>query len=159
MPIICGIDAGWATGGLSLIGYGKDYGFAELHDLPIPIKGKGVCALALADLISGGDDVRHIVIEQQASRPRQGLRSTFNLGTGYGMIMATVQLSGIPYSIVSPIRWKRDLELSGQGKDAAMDMARQLFPSARDSMTRKKDEHRCEAALLAHWNINYGENK
>ena len=154
MPLICGIDAGWATGGVALIGYGKDEGFAELHDLPLK-KGEGVIAPQLLDLLAGGDDVRHIICEQQGPRPRQGVRSTFSLGCGYGQILATMQLSGIGYSVVHPTKWKRDLELNGLGKDAAMEMARQLFPSARESMSRKKDEHKCEAALIAHWKLKY----
>ncbi len=80
--------------------------------------------------------------------PKQGVSSTFKLGYAYGQIVATAALSGIPYTLVTPVKWKRSMNLP-KDKDSARRMAIQWFPDLSKRLSRKKDEHRAEALLIA----------
>jgi hypothetical protein len=86
-----------------------------------------------------------------------GAVSSFNYGRAYGTILATIHGCGVPLYYVTPSEWKRGLGLlaikdQAARKEQALDLARKIFPSAAPFITRKKDEHRAEAMLIA----NYG---
>jgi|TARA_R110000822_G_scaffold247974_2_gene375774 crossover junction endodeoxyribonuclease RuvC len=149
MIITCGIDCGYRTGGVALIG--DDW--AEVHDLPVYSEG-GVDVTALTDILISVDRIDHIWIERQQAMPKQGVSSTFKLGYAYGQIVTTVALSKVPYSLVTPVSWKRSMNLP-KDKDAARRMAQQWFPALASNLKRKKDEHRAEALLIA----TYGRGK
>jgi len=140
--MIAGIDCGYRTGGVALITEGE----AEVHDLPVFSEG-GVDMRELLDILSDRG-VAHIFIERQQAMPRQGVSSTFKLGYAYGQIVATAALSGIPYTLVTPVKWKRSMNLP-KDKDSARRMAIQWFPHLSKRLSRKKDEHRAEALLIA----------
>jgi len=140
--IIAGIDCGYKTGGVGLVGDG----WVEVHDLPTYSEG-GLNSLALADILESVD-VDHVVIESQQAMPRQGVSSTFKLGMGYGQITATVAMTRIPFTTVTPAKWKRAMNLP-KDKDAARRLATQWYPDIADQLKRKKDEHRAEALLIA----------
>lgn len=140
--MIIGIDCGYRTGGVALIG--DDW--AEVHDLPTYTEG-GVDVIELMDIITSGDKVDHIYIERQQAMPKQGVSSTFKLGFGYGQIVSTCALSRSPFTLVTPNNWKRAMNLP-KDKDAARRLAQQWFPQLADRLKRKKDEHRAEALLI-----------
>jgi hypothetical protein len=146
--MIIGIDCGYRTGGVALVG--DDW--AEVHDLPTYSEG-GVDVLALMDIIKSVEKVDHIYIERQQAMPRQGVVSTFKLGYGFGQISSTCALSKVPFSLVSPAKWKRALALP-KDKDSARRLAQQWFPELSERLKRKKDEHRAEALLIAKWGKN-----
>lgn len=56
---------------------------------------------------------------------------------------------GLPYELVSPTVWKRQVGLAGKDKDASRRLASQKFPSV--DLSRKKDDGRAEALLLTWW--------
>lgn len=141
--ITIGIDCGYRTGGVGLIG--DDW--SEVHDLPVYDEG-GVDVAALIDIINSVEKVDHIYIERQQAMPKQGVVSMFKLGYAYGQIMAACSMSKIPYTAVTPVTWKRAMNLP-KDKDAARRMAQQWFPSLASDLKRKKDEHRAEALLIA----------
>ena len=80
--------------------------------------------------------------------PKQGVSSTFKLGYAFGKITTTVALSRTRYTMVTPVVWKRAMNLP-KDKDAARRMAQQWFPDRASELKRKKDEHRAEALLIA----------
>lgn len=141
--MIVGIDCGYRTGGVALVGDG----WAEVHDLPTYSEG-GVDVNALMDIITSAGDVDHIYVEKQQAMPRQGVSSTFKLGLGYGQIIATCAMARAPYTLVTPVSWKRSMNLP-KDKDAARRLAQQWFPALTERLKRKKDEHRAEALLIA----------
>jgi len=142
--ITIGIDPGYRTGGVALIG--DD--FYEVHDLPVYSEG-GVDVVALLDIINSAGPVDHIWIEKQQAMPKQGVVSVFKLGFGYGQTLTTVALSGHPYSEVRPAAWKKSMNLP-RDKDSARRLAQAHFPKLASShLKRKKDEHRAEALLIA----------
>jgi len=142
--VYAGIDCGYRTGGVALI---DKSGFAEVHDLPTYSEG-GVDITALNELLTSVD-VDHIFIEKQQAMPKQGVSSTFKLGYAYGQIVTTVALTQTPYTILTPAGWKKGLRLPSD-KDAARRLAQQWYPKCASDFTRKKDEHRAEALLIAH---------
>jgi len=143
--IYAGIDCGYRTGGVALI---DKSGFAEVHDLPVYSEG-GVDITALNEILTSVD-IDHIFIERQQAMPKQGVSSTFKLGFAYGQIVTTVALTQTPYTILTPAGWKKGLRLPSD-KDAARRLAQQWYPKCASDFTRKKDEHRAEALLIAHY--------
>ena len=142
--VILGIDCGYRNGGVALVGDE----WAEVHDLPVYSEG-GVDVVELMDIITRAD-VEHIYIERQQAMPKQGVSSTFKIGFSFGQIVTTAALSRTPFTIVSPSIWKKFLGLQ-RDKDAARRLAQQWFPELASSLTKKKDEHRAEALLLAYY--------
>jgi len=141
--MIIGIDCGYRTGGVALVG--DDW--SEVHDLPTYDEG-GVDVTSLMDIITSVEKVDHIYIERQQAMPKQGVVSTFKLGYAFGQIVSTCALSRSPYTLVTPNNWKRALNLP-RDKDAARRLAQQWFPDLASQLKRKKDEHRAEALLIA----------
>lgn len=92
----------------------------------------------------------HVYIEKVHSMPKQGVASSFNFGKGFGLWLGIVAALGVPYTLVTPQRWKGKM-LDGQrrGKGDARLRATQLFPELADSLTRVKDDGRAEALLIA----------
>ena len=89
-----------------------------------------------------------ICVEAVHSMPAQGVASTFKFGIAFGMALALTQRINAPTHMVTPQKWKRDLGLTSDKNDS-LDLARNLWPNA--PLTRKKDNGRAEALLLAHW--------
>ena len=89
-----------------------------------------------------------VCVEAVHAMPAQGVSSTFKFGVAFGMALAMTQRINAPVHLVTPRTWKKDLGLS-KDKNQSLDMARALWPSA--PLTRKKDNGRAEALLLAHW--------
>lgn len=92
------------------------------------------------------------ILEQVHSMPGQGVRSMFTMGTGYGLWLGILSALEIPFQVVTPQRWKGML-MDGQGKekDASRARAMQLFPSASEWLSRKKDVDRADALLIAEY--------
>lgn len=149
--MILGIDPG-ATGAVAIM---SDNGYLiDLHDLP-HMKGHGLSEAILAEMLSEVDDCKHAFIERVAARPKQGVVSAFNFGMNFGTIKGVCSALRIPVSLVTPAKWKRDLNLTAD-KDQARARAAQLWPGAAAQFARKKDDGRAEAALVALWGSKYG---
>lgn len=91
---------------------------------------------------------REFVIEQVSAMPGQGVTSMFTFGGAYMACIAVAQRSRDPWMLVRPRAWKKDMGLTAD-KDESLDMARELWPAA--PLTRKKDNGRAEALLIAEW--------
>jgi len=101
------------------------------------------------------DEVDHAIIEHVHAMPGQGVAGMFRFGTAFGQILGVVQALGIPYELVQPAKWKRDMRLpGGEGKgEAARLRALELFPDMAEMLARKMDHNRAEALLLARWKL------
>lgn len=99
--------------------------------------------------------VDHAVVEHVHAMPGQGVSGMFRFGTAFGQILGTLQALEIPYELVSPAKWKREMSLpGGPGKgEAARLKALQLFPGLAAELARKRDHNRAEALLLARWRL------
>ena len=85
------------------------------------------------------------------SQRKQGGQTMFVFGDNYGKPKATLEVLRIPYTRAEPASWKRHMGLLGQDKDAARLLAIRRFPGVADQLTRKKDQGRADALLIALW--------
>lgn len=117
-------------------------------------KNKRECnASAMASLLEPYRDCEALVVlENIHSMPKQGVASSFSFGKGFGMWLGIVAAFKLPMELVSPQRWKKEILVDmGQGKDASRFKAIALFPSIAEQLSRKKDDGRAEALLLAEY--------
>tara|TARA_Y100001937_G_scaffold30770_1_gene44159 strand:- start:208 stop:678 length:471 start_codon:yes stop_codon:yes gene_type:complete len=137
-----GIDPGYRQGGVAL----AQGSWSEVHDLPIFTE-QGVDCVGLVDILRSVP-ISLCVIEKQSSRPKQGVASAFKIGMAYGQILSCLSVTKVPYRIVTPSKWKNAFNVP-QDKDGARRLAQQLYPKQQQHLSRKKDEHRAEALLMA----------
>ena len=83
--------------------------------------------------------------------PKQGVTSSFNFGVAKGTIIGVVESMQLPYELVAPNRWKRELKISGFEKDYARTMAIRLWPDMYDYLKLKKHIDRADSLMIAHW--------
>lgn len=88
------------------------------------------------------------VVEQVASRPGQGVASTFKFGAAYGAILGVLGALQIRTALVTPTTWKRHFGLDSD-KEKSRALALRTFAKSPGHFARKKDDGRAEAALLA----------
>src|SRR5262245_28135212 len=146
MSGILGIDPG-LSGALALWREGQWI----LTDIPIvgdgkrhELNGPALCAW----LREHAPD--HAFIEYAAARPGQGDSSTFKFGVAYGATKMALAACGVPYSIITPAKWKLVVGIaSGGDKEAGRLRALQLFPDQAARLARKKDHTRADAMLIA----------
>src|SRR5215472_3608937 len=71
----------------------------------------------------------HAFVEYAAARPGQGVVSMFRFGVTYGAIKMALAACGVPYTIVTPVKWKPAVGVvKGADKEASRQRALQLFP-------------------------------
>ena len=94
-----------------------------------------------------------IGLEEVHAMPGQGVTSMFSMGRGSGLWEGIITALGIPLVRIPPQRWKKEMLAFGKGKDkqASIVRALELFPEAASQLTRKKDEGRAEAILIAEY--------
>lgn len=120
--------------------------------IDIPTAGEGpsrrVNAAALAKYII---EMRpdHAFIELAGSMPQQGIASAFRYGRATGSLEAVVACCDVPFTLVTPQRWKKFFGLKGPDKERSRQLAIQRIPPAAHLLARKKDHGRAEALLLA----------
>lgn len=143
--IVLGIDPG-ASGALAFY-WPEAPGLVVIEDMPV-VNGQ-VSGALLADMIRRYEPTEAMV-ELTASRPGQGVSSTFKFGFSTGIIHGTLGALNIPFSLVTPAKWKRRMGLSSE-KEAARAMAVRTFPAIAPKFYRTKDHNRAEACLLAYY--------
>ena len=87
-------------------------------------------------------------IEALAGMPGMGGTQMFTFGQAYGMTKACLALNNCPYILVSPQKWKKHFNLT-KDKNKARELAQKIFPNKAHMFSRKKDDGRAEAALIA----------
>jgi crossover junction endodeoxyribonuclease RuvC len=102
----------------------------------------------------GAHHADHAFIEQVSAMLGWGVGATFRFGMAYGAIRAVIALHGIPYTLVSPVKWKKFYSLTGQEKEASRQRALQLFPQGAAFFARKMDHQRADAALVANYGLS-----
>jgi crossover junction endodeoxyribonuclease RuvC len=153
--VILGIDPG-LDGALAL--YDPATAALQVEDMPtftLP-KGKGerreVDAYALGRIIGDwSQSIKAVWLEHVSSSPQQGVTSAFTFGRSYGVVEGVCAANFLSMVKVTPQAWKRHYGLKGgvQNKDASIAKASSLLPRSTGFWTRKKDNGRAEAALIA----------
>lgn len=97
--------------------------------------------------------IRVVVIEKQQARPGQGGTSMFSIGVGYGLWLGVVGTLQIPFAVVHPKTWQKDIlrDVPGVGKGRAILLCKQRLPDLDLSPGRRKKSHDgiADAACLA----------
>lgn len=90
-------------------------------------------------------------IEKVGARPTDGGTTAFRFGESSGLVKGVLEALGIPYTRAIPAVWKRHFNLLKTEKDVSRQLAITLFPRAAVELTRKKDNGRADALLIARW--------
>jgi crossover junction endodeoxyribonuclease RuvC len=92
----------------------------------------------------------HVAVELTHAMPAQGTTSMWRMGYGFGVWLGLLAGLGLPYTLISPVRWKRALLADlPKGKQSSLMRAQQLFPTA--DLQLKKHDGRADALLLAYY--------
>lgn len=150
--MILAFDPG-LTGAFALIGDGT----LLVDDLPVHQAQHGKTAKTRAELDLHGlrrelDNrlIQHVFMERVAARPGQGVTSMFRFGEACGALYGLMVGLGLPVTFVTPQQWQKHHHI-GASPDAARQRAVQLYPDMGALLSRKKDEHRADALLLAEY--------
>jgi hypothetical protein len=148
MTCIVAIDPG-LTGAMAF--YLTDFpDRVSVYDMPV-VDGE-INAAALRDKIrTYAPDLA--IIEQVGPMPRDGVRQAWRFSAAYTTARVVVALLNIPVVMVTPATWKRAMKVAGgpAGKEECRARAIQMFPACAASFSRKRDQGRAEAALLARY--------
>lgn len=153
MKTILGIDPG-ATGALAFYD-GKEL---LIYDMPAHEITKGRSKRKRFDpygfvQILGDNHCDHAYVEQVSAQPGNGAAAAFTYGWMCGGLEACLASCGIPFTYITPPKWKRELSVP-KDKDGARMRASQLLPEFAHNWDRKKDHGRAEAALIALYGFN-----
>lgn len=131
-----------------------------LYAGPVPLIGGDYDAVGMCRWIDGlihdyGADRISVFIERAQAMPRQGVRSMFNYGAGYGLWLGILSHAGLPYAQVPSAAWTRVM-LAGQpgdGKARAIVVCRRRW---RDAMLvpvgcRRPHDGVADALLIAEY--------
>lgn len=158
--VTIGVDPG--LGG-AIAFYRRHDGMLKIYDMPVRAKGshatrkevdpyeltKIVKRYALYTDIAVIEDVGAMVYRDASGFKRgQGAAQSFAFGKGAGVVIGVLAALGIRIQPVQPAVWKALYGLS-RDKEASLVKARGFFPRNAEDFTRKKDNDRAEAALLA----------
>jgi crossover junction endodeoxyribonuclease RuvC len=148
VPTLLAIDPG--QGG-ALAWVTSDGHLVDAVDMPIvEVRGKRRVSASDVAALMRTREVCAVVIEGVASRPGQGVSSSFSFGYGAGLLEGVAAGLGLPVHVIPAATWKRRAGVSAD-KGVARQMASRLWPGASKLFSRVRDDGRAEAALLARW--------
>jgi len=100
----------------------------------------------------------NVVVEQVSAMPGQGVTSMFNFGQSFGVIKGICSAMELPIFYVRPAKWKKYFNLINAEKDASRTKAIEMFPKISEKLSRKKDNNKADAILIAKYFENTREN-
>lgn len=151
--IYIGVDPGKASGGIAI-----------LEQYPSKITVLPFSKLTEKDIFDRFKELTQgrrvlAVLEKVASRPGQGVASTFRFGEGYGFLRGLLTALYIPYLEVQPRKWQSHFISGGKASDKAAHkrklktVAQRLFPEANITLET------ADAYLLAYYTKFHAEWK
>jgi crossover junction endodeoxyribonuclease RuvC len=151
---VVGVDPG-KTGGLVLIA--DD----ETQVLRMPVTAGEVDGRQISSwLFLHSPDI--VILEKVGARPKQGVKSMFTFGMGYGVVKGVLETLVIPYRLVLPQAWKRAV-LAGtkKDKDAAIAFIRTAYPTINliPEGCRTPQDGIADAACMAVWGREHMRTK
>lgn len=168
MQTIIGIDPG-VSGAVAIVGGSGAQAFADVHDIAVfsvcrsgrlrteynCVKCVQLLRSCQASYWQGTDDMA-VYLEDVRARPaadgrRDSLVTAHRIGVGIGLWQGITAALGLRLEMVTPVVWKRKMELLRCDKEASRHKACELFPHLADQLSRKKDHNRAEALLIAEY--------
>lgn len=149
--IILGVDPG-LSGALAVV---DDGGIREILDMPTVLirRGKTDKAEVIHEPIlklALSYKLRAVFVEQVGGLPGQSASAAFNFGRAAAAPEYLMRGMHLRVERVPPQRWQKALNVP-KGKDGSREMAARLWPKAAGLFSRKKDDGRAEAALIAEY--------
>ena len=132
--IYIGIDPGQA-GGIAVIHKDNERN-GQVNVIPTPLAGKDINVKQLAEWlyeqVDWVDEIDPVAyLEKVSAMPKQGVVSTFKFGVNYGIIIGVLGTIQIPYYLITPQAWKKEV-LAGlpwkKNKLAAVDYCCRAYP-------------------------------
>lgn len=74
---------------------------------------------------------QHVYLEKAQAMPGQGVSSMFTYGQGFGRLLGWVEMLEIPYTLIAPREWTKDIHKGCIGKDAkekTLQAMKRIFP-------------------------------
>ncbi len=149
-PGVAGVDPG--LGGAIALLDSADGQLGGLVDMPVLIVRKDRRTIDVHALAAWfrANQPGHVYVEAAQAIPRQSAWNTGQFFQSFGVVIGVIAALELPYTIVQPAVWKRNLGVPA-AKDAARARASQLIPAGAGYWTRRRDDGRAEAALIAYW--------
>lgn len=149
--LILGVDPG-LTGAVALYDT-ETKNLVEVWDMPLErndwLMKNEIRARMLAEFLRPyALDVKAAIVEQVTGRQNQGTVHAFQFGSGYGTVRAVIRMLGMSIIQVVPQVWKPQMGVT-HNKDTSRAKAEELFPDFKWYFTKRCDDGRAEAALLA----------
>ena len=101
---------------------------------------------------NGRHGIDHAYIEQ-VNAFGMGASSAYNFGWSCGVVEAIISSFNIPFTYVTPQKWKKEMSCP-KDKDAARMRASQLLPDHAHNWPLKKHDGKAEASLIALYGFN-----
>lgn len=145
--LVTGIDVG-KKGGIAFIEVKTLK--AEVYEMPEDF-------LDFVDLLKTKKQQDTIIagIEKQQPFPKQGVVSTFTLGTQYGMLIGILKILKISYEEIHPKKWQKLLlgnlkkKTRKEIKQLSLQKAKSLYPYLADQIG--KHDGKADALLIAEY--------
>ena len=99
----------------------------------------------------------NVVVEQVSAMPGQGVTSMFNFGQSFGVLKGVCAAMQLPIFFVRPAKWKKYYNLINSQKDSSRVKAIEMFPKFSSMLSRKKDNNKADAILIANYHLNTQE--
>ena len=90
-----------------------------------------------------------VVVEHVSAMPGQGVTSMFNFGQSFGVIKGICSALKLTIYFVRPVKWKKYFNLIKTDKEASRSKAIQIFPYISSKLSKKKDNNKADAILIA----------
>ena len=160
--LIIGVDPG-ISGSICFFEDGK---ILEVIEMPVMTEGKknkkqvngAQIYNEFSKRINRKDDEIRVVIEQVSAMPGQGVTSMFNFGQSFGILKGICSAMQLPMFFVRPAKWKKYFNLINAEKDASRTKVIEMFPKISQKLSRKKDNNKADAILIAKYFENTREN-
>ena len=81
--------------------------------------------------------------------PGQGVTSMFNFGQSFGVIKGICSAMQLPMYFIRPAKWKKYFNLIKTEKEASRTKAIEIFPQISSKLSKKKDNNKADAILIA----------
>ena len=155
------IDPG-LSGGIAILDDLKIY---DIFDMPIMSEGKKnknqLNSAQLVNILNKHvlkKENTFVIVEQVSAMPGQGVTSMFNFGQTFGSIKGICAALGLPIFFVRPAKWKKHFNLINSEKDASRTKVIEMYPGISNKLSRKKDNNKADAILIAQYFENTREN-
>lgn len=92
-------------------------------------------------------------LERVGAMPGQGVTSMFKFGENFGFIQGLLTAYSIPYELVTPQKWKKEFQVTGD-KNSSIAACKRLFPGVnlrRTDRCKKDHDGMAEALLMAEY--------